>query len=473
MLSDGLAQCSEGEAPLSAVALLSAVMPFISGLGIAIKSVDGFYEQASRSLEILTGKPSDWIVGRSDSDLFSDEIASKQKLTDRQIVSGRVVLIDDLGTPQKSGDQAGQLIKFPVLDTQGATRAIGIIVLDTHVQESLHDMRQTIEQLRSTVSGLQADLVEFERQASTDRLTGAWNRRHLEETAASEMERFRRYDQPLCLLVLDVDSFKKVNDQHGHMVGDSVLRILAHSIQSVLRVTDSLTRWGGEEFVVLSPGTDLSAMALLAERLREQVARTSFPSVKTITVSIGVAECLRNETWEAWFQRADVALYRAKACGRNQVLCSPESERKVTLAESLPKGFADLVWHASYESGLEFLDDQHHALFVLINSLLSAILEQRPRQEIDILIDRFIKDAAQHFEEEEALLAELAYPGLAEHAFKHARLIDTTVRLAVRFHCDLAHLGELFLFLSHEVVARHLLGDDREFFPFIQLASGG
>lgn len=472
MLNDRLAQHAEKAVALSAEALWSALMPFISGLGVAIKHVDGFYEQASRSLELLTGKPSDWIVGRSDSDLFSDAIASQQSVSDRQIVNGRALVLDELGTTGEGTCRAGQLIKFPLPDAQGKTRAIGVIVLHPHVQESLHDMRQTIEQLTRTVSTLQADLIEFERQASTDRLTGAWNRRHLEERAAAEMERFRRYDQPLCLLVLDVDSFKRVNDLHGHLIGDAVLRMLAHSLQSVLRVTDSLTRWGGEEFVVLSPGTDLAAMALLAERLREQVARTAFPSVKTVTVSIGVAECLRKETWEAWFQRADAALYRAKASGRNQVHCSPESERQGQLAESLPKGFAKLVWHASYESGQKFLDDQHHALFVLINSLLSAILEQCPRQEIDILIDRFIEDAAQHFEDEEALLAEIAYPGLAEHALKHARLIDATVKLAVRFHCDVAHLGELFLFLSHEVVVRHLLGDDREFFPFIQSAAG-
>ncbi len=472
MLSGDLIQISEQEALVSASALFTALMPFVSGLGIAIKNVDGRYEQASRGLEVLIGMSSDRIVGRSDADLFSDEMAEKQKSTDLQIINGRAIVLDEIRIPVNNEKSPRQWVKFPVLDKNGKIRAIGVIVLDTRSQDSINDLRQTIEELRTTVTALQADMVEFERQARTDRLTGAWNRRHLEETAASEMERFRRYDQPLCLLILDIDSFKKVNDLHGHVVGDRVLRMLAHSIQSELRVADSLTRWGGEEFVVLSPGTNLSAMVLLAERLREQVACTAFPSAKTITVSIGVAECLRDETWEAWFHRADVALYRAKACGRNQVQCSPETEHKSRITESIPKGFSNLVWHASYESGHEFLDDQHHALFVLINAVLSAILEQRPRQEIEILIDRLIKDAAQHFEDEEALLAEIGYPGLAEHAFKHASLMDAAVKLAVRFHCDVAHLGEIFLFLSHEVVARHLLSDDRGFFPFLQSPPG-
>ena len=104
--------------------------------------------------------------------------------------------------------------------------------------------------------------------------------------------------------------------------------------------------------------------------------------------------------------------------------------------------------------------------------MLSAILEQRPRQEFEALIDRLIKDVAQHFEDEEALLADIGYSGLPEHAFKHASLMDAALKLAVRFPCDVAHLGEIFLFLSHEVVARHLLSDDREFFPFLQSTPG-
>lgn len=471
MLSDDLIRNPERQALISASVVFSTLMPVVSEFGIAMKSVTGLYEQASRGLELILSLSAEQIVGKSDSDLFSAEIAEKLRNTDRQIMEGQPVTCEEIRIPAMGCRPPMKWVKFPVLGVDGTIFAIGLIVLGTRAQEELNGMRCSIEQLKLANALLQKRLVEAEQQASTDRLTGTWNRCRLEETIVSEMERFRRYSHPLCLLIIDVDSFKKVNDQHGHLVGDEVLAVIAKTIQSTLRVTDSLTRWGGEEFVVLSPGTNLSAMLLLAERLRERVARTAFPSVKTITVSIGVAECLRSETWENWFQRADAALYRAKACGRNQVQHAPGSEWEFNVADSLPKGYSDLVWHSAYDSGDEFLDEQHHGLFTLVNDSLSAILEQRPREEIEALIDRLIRDTAQHFEDEEALLEEIGYPGSAGHAFKHASLIDAAVQLAIRYHSGVAHAGELFLFLAHEVVARHLLSDDREFFPFLQQAT--
>ena len=468
MLSGDLVKNPEQRGLISASVVFSTLMPVVSEFGIAVKNVNGRYEQASRGLELMLSLSSEQILGRSDSDLFSAEIAERLKNTDQRIMEGQPVACEEIRIPAVGCMPPMQWIKFPILGAEGGVCAIGIIVLGTRAQEELNGMRRTIEQLRITNDLLQKNLAEAERQASIDRLTGTWNRRRLEETIASEMERFRRYNQPLCLLIIDIDSFKKVNDRHGHLIGDEVLTVLAKTIQSTLRVTDSLTRWGGEEFVVLSPGTTLSAMLLLAERLRERVARTDFPSVKTITVSIGVAECLRSETWESWFRRADTALYRAKAGGRNQVQYAPGSQWTLDVADSLPQGYSDLVWHSAYDSGDDFLDEQHHGLFTLVNDSLSAILEQRPREEIEGFIDRLIRDTAQHFEDEETLLDEIGYPGLAEHAFKHASLIDEVVQLAVRYHSRVAHAGELFLFLAHEVVARHLLSDDREFFPFLQ-----
>jgi len=468
MLNEDLLQNPERGAVVSASLVFSTLMPVVSEFGIAIKDPGGSYQRASRGLELMLKTNADQIVGKRDPDLFPAEIADRLRHSDLQVMRGESVTREELRIPVADRILTTQWIKFPILCAEGVVCAIGLIVLNQNVQDELDGMRRTIEQLRIANDLLHGDLVEVERQASTDRLTGTWNRHRLEETIVGEMERFRRRSEPMSLLIIDVDMFKDVNDRFGHLVGDKVLTILAGTIQSNLRATDSLARWGGEEFVVLSPGTSLSAMLLLAERLREQVARTVFPYVETITVSIGVAQSLQGETWEGWFQRADAALYLAKAGGRNQVQFAPESEWENNIEDSLQRGFVNLVWHPAYDSGDDFLDEQHHGLFDLVNNSLSAILDQRPQDEIEAFIDRLIKDTAQHFEDEESLLAEIAYPGLPEHAFKHADLIDAVVQLAVRYHSNVAHVGELFLFLAHEVVAKHLLTDDREFFPYLR-----
>ena len=456
------------ETIVSAAVIFSTLMPVNAGFGIAIKNINGLYEQASRGLQFLLNKRADQIVGRSDSDFFSARVAEELKDADRKILEGHAVTHERMSIPVNASSRTTLWVKFPILGKKRRIRAIGVIVLDELAQAELDEMNRTIDQLRTANDLLQRNLIEAQQHATTDRLTGAWNRERLERTVLSEMERFKRYDNPLSLLVIDVDSFKKVNDRYGHMVGDKVLKTLASIIQSTLRITDSLTRWGGEEFVVLSPGTSLSAMLLLAERLREQVARATYPSVKTITISIGVAECLRNETWEAWFQRADVALYRAKVGGRNQVQHAPETEFLFSAENSCSLGFSSLVWHAAYDCGHDFLDKQHQGLFALINLSLAAILEKRPRGEVEALLDRLIKDTSQHFRDEEAVLASVGYSGLSEHASKHARVLDAAIQLAVRYHSGVVDIGELFRFLAHELVARHMLNDDCEFFHLFQ-----
>ena len=121
------------------------------------------------------------------------------------------------------------------------------------------------------------------------------------------------------LLLLDIDSFKLINDEHGHAAGDAVLTGLSALLAEQLRVSDELGRWGGEEFLLLAPGTTLPAATELAERIRAAVAQAAFPHGRTVTVSIGVAQAGVGETPEQWVARADLALYEAKRAGRNRV----------------------------------------------------------------------------------------------------------------------------------------------------------
>jgi diguanylate cyclase (GGDEF)-like protein len=155
--------------------------------------------------------------------------------------------------------------------------------------------------------------------AASDPLTGVANRRALNERLVAAMALVERHAQPLSLLMLDIDGFKQINDQHGHASGDAVLVELAGLMSEQLRVSDHLGRWGGEEFLVLAPSTPLASALELAERIRCATLAHRFAHGQAVTISIGVAQALPGERPEQLVARADVALYEAKRLGRNQV----------------------------------------------------------------------------------------------------------------------------------------------------------
>lgn len=158
-----------------------------------------------------------------------------------------------------------------------------------------------------------------------DQLTGLLNRHGI--NAAVE-RLFSRPDAVMTLLVLDIDHFKPFNDRHGHDLGDDVLAQLGQLLQGSVRHSDCAGRWGGEEFVILLPHTHLQAAHGLAEKLRCQIAQFSFPRLpdQSITVSIGLAEREPGESFNALFKRADMALYMAKARGRNQTVVAEQAD---------------------------------------------------------------------------------------------------------------------------------------------------
>lgn len=169
---------------------------------------------------------------------------------------------------------------------------------------------------------LVVDELELRQVISTDQLTGAMARAAWFDIAAGEVTRAHRYNRPLCLLVLDIDHFKSVNDRLGHSAGDAVLRQVAKVVQGQLRQSDVFGRFGGEEFVVLLPETVLGDAAFLAERVRTAVGQAGYPGHQELrcTISIGVAELSPNEQRiGALFERADNALLRAKTSGRNRL----------------------------------------------------------------------------------------------------------------------------------------------------------
>ncbi|MDY7538114.1 GGDEF domain-containing protein [Undibacterium sp. RTI2.1] len=159
---------------------------------------------------------------------------------------------------------------------------------------------------------------ELNQQAERDFLTGVGNRRALDRRLAKLADP-KNMQPESCLLLFDLDHFKNVNDQFGHIVGDQVLVRLCELICTRIRTTDSVFRYGGEEFVVIAVGANLQAASKLAEELRALIQNAPLLINFPITVSIGVAKITPAETGSSWFQRADAMLYEAKQAGRNTV----------------------------------------------------------------------------------------------------------------------------------------------------------
>jgi diguanylate cyclase (GGDEF)-like protein len=184
-------------------------------------------------------------------------------------------------------------------------------------QHALEAQNKSFQQKYQTVSELSV----------TDPLTQLHNRRFFEEYLDREVNRLGRDGDSLCLLVIDIDDFKALNDNYGHAAGDEFLKQIAMTMKESVRETDLLARFGGEEFVVVSNGTDISGATVLAEKLRTSVAESSFivddsMRPRRVTVSIGLAQYNGSRT--GLFGSADQALYRAKASGKNCVVRADE-----------------------------------------------------------------------------------------------------------------------------------------------------
>jgi len=166
---------------------------------------------------------------------------------------------------------------------------------------------------------LEASNREITELSRTDRLTQLVNRIQLDHVLEENLQRALRYATPFSIILLDLDHFKQVNDVHGHLVGDEVLVNIGRILAACTRATDTVGRWGGEEFLIIVPNAGLNDAARLAEKLRGEIEAHEFPTVGKMSASFGVTNFVPNDDVVKMINRADITLYKAKHAGRNRV----------------------------------------------------------------------------------------------------------------------------------------------------------
>ncbi len=187
--------------------------------------------------------------------------------------------------------------------------AYGVLIAGLRFFADLHVRASSLERTAERMRAL----------AHSDALTGLGNRRQADLWLVRELQRAARYARPFSVLMIDIDHFKRLNDLHGHAAGDRVLADLATELVGMVRASDAVVRWGGEEFLVLAPETGLDDAVRVAELMRRQIAKLPFGVTHRTTVSIGVATHRTGDDPDSLVARADAALYMAKRSGRNAV----------------------------------------------------------------------------------------------------------------------------------------------------------
>lgn len=219
-----------------------------------------------------------------------------------------------------SGFEVRSLLAVPLLS---AGNVVGVLSVSSAASDAFAPEDELLARLLANCTSPLIDRSRLERLAVTDHLTRAFTVRYLAPRMAEEMERTRRQQKPLSVLMMDLDHFKNVNDRYGHLMGDRVLRAFADCVRDCVRRLDVLVRRGGEEFLLIMPATGTEDARQVAERIRGALESRAFETdsgeVVRQTVSIGVATWDEVESPETLESRADAAMYEAKSAGRNRI----------------------------------------------------------------------------------------------------------------------------------------------------------
>lgn len=339
-----------------------------------------------------------------------------------------------------------------------------IFIITFYWMRKIHVLNKKLivseKNLKKIAEELEKKNVLFEAAATTDVLTGLKNRLYFNKRVDEEFERFNIYKEKISLLIIDLDHFKRINDTYGHISGDEVLKNVSSKLQSKLRKSDLLARWGGEEFIVLLPGTTIDEAIDIAEKLRKEAESLVHENNEVVTISIGVSTLLESESIASWTDRTDKALYHAKRQGRNRYCVSNE----VLDINS----FEAIKWDTNWNSGHFVIDQQHMDLLNMYNDMMFNLKQENNRYSTLPELEKLIQDVKQHFQYELDILKQNEYTDLENHKKHHDELIANVLSLFERANegyllpIDVAH------FILFDILIKHLLNDDTKFFSLFK-----
>lgn len=312
---------------------------------------------------------------------------------------------------------------------------------------------------------------KFERQAhskalyelaTTDALTQVFNRTYFIEQFNLMSHELKITGGKFSMILLDLDHFKGFNDEYGHQVGDRILKAVAELLTMSLRDTDTVCRWGGEEFIVLLAGTEIDAATYVAEKLRIGIESLKLEGIRKITASFGVTQWRLDDDKESMFKRIDNSLYLAKLTGRNKVV----SNEEITLYKSgLP---VSIEWGPFFRSGNETVDLEHQQLIGLSNEIIVNCFLDNNRTQMLELFQKLLDEIEEHFEDEETILLEHGYLKYNEHKQIHRDLTKKTVEIQEKLVSGQMSPVNVAKYLIQEVVVGHIIKSDFEFFDLFR-----
>ena len=296
----------------------------------------GYSPDLCKTLDILLSS-GDFSEARNEEiyeTFFGDKIATDEvdKASDEisNIISR---MVDAIGEAGQNATEYGEHLKSftghidKVTNNEDLKTLVNGILLETRRMEKRNrDLESQLSSSTQTVQDLSRRLEDVKREAMTDALTGVANRKCFDLRLTQCVQEARDSDLPLCLLMIDIDHFKKFNDTYGHQLGDKVLQLVGHTLTQCVKGRDLPARYGGEEFAVILPQTSLPDATTLADQVRLSVAqrkivrKSTGQDLGTITMSIGVSAYVPGESLQDLIERADEALYAAKNAGRNRVM---------------------------------------------------------------------------------------------------------------------------------------------------------
>ena len=303
------------------------------------------------------------------------------------------------------------------------------------------------------------DKIELESNYILDRFTGIYTREYFNFRLKEEVSHVKRRKYPMAMIYFDLDHFKNVNDMHGHSAGDEVLLEVVAVVKSIIRVEDVFSRWGGDEFILLLPNTNLVGAEFVAERIRSEIEALKINEAYGVTTSVGYSQWKLNEYLESWFLRTDKALYVSKNTGKNKVTASDHNLEKNILVK--------VDWEDASNSGCTIIDDEHKAILDRCNVIVESALEASSFDETIRNVEELIREMEQHFEDEIKILKEINYPEVEKHKRIHDELMKKTNAIFNKTIQRDVTAVEFFTFLLETVVEGHFQNEDVKYFEFL------